>query len=376
MRTGKTVGMGFFYTLLAIAQQFMRVIFVFMLAIGARTLPVFCPSLWAAESKSAARVTVKSAEGKTMAFLHEPLLNEVSGMAAASDGSGHLWMLNDGSGGAVLYRVNMQGQLVQQFNIAKSINRDWEDLAIINWKHQSFLLIADVGDNGADRSTIELLVVAEPALRTPAQSVLKKSKTTSVATTASATTASVTTNSPEAKPIKAQLLPWKVQQYRYPQGARDCEAIAVDIQADKVYLLTKRTHPAQLFSASLSSLMTPALRKPQTVLLTLETELPGLLVPPAATKVSSFFQFLANWPTAMSIDVSQQRAVILTYGFLYFYQRQASQSWPQAFAQPFAVQILSQLPQAESVAFVGNDQVWVVSEGVGTPILSWQFPVR
>ncbi len=371
MRTAKTAGMDFFYTVLAIAHQFMRVIFGLMLAIWVITWSM-CPSLSSAsagELKSESRVMVKSSAGQVIGQLQSPLLNEVSGMAAASDGSGHLWMLNDGGGGAVLYRVNTQGQLLQQFNIAKSINRDWEDLAIFKWKHQSFLLIADVGDNGADRSTIELLVVAEPALRTPAQSVLKKLKPTS-----GATTASVTKNSSEAKPIKAQLLPWKVQQYRYPQGARDCEAIAVDVQANKVYLLTKRTQPAQLFSTSLSSLMTSAQRKPQTVLLTLETELPSLLSPPAATKVSSFFQFLPNWPTAMSIDISQQRAVILTYGFLYFYQRQSSQSWPQAFAQPFAVQVLSQLSQAESVAFVGNDQVWVVSEGAGTPILSWQFP--
>ncbi len=310
---------------------------------GLLILPFICQQLSA--------VPVQS-EPQVILHLQDKRLNEVSGMAMASDGSGQMWMLNDGGSGSILYRVGSDGKVVKTYDVAKDGNRDWEDMAAFNWHQQAFLLIADVGDNGADRRDITLMVIAEPNLKTPSKIKPHPPSTTQ----------------------QSQLLPWKKQRIRYPQGARDCEAVAVDTDNDKVYLLSKRTQPVQLFSLSLSALMAKTSRQSSVMTLTHEMDLPDLSVAVAPTMISSLLQFVANWPTAMNIDVSQQRAVILTYGFLYFYQRQTSQTWLQAFAKPIAVKSISQLPQAESVTFAGKDQVWVGSEGQATPILSWQFP--
>lgn len=291
---------------------------------------------------------LKNSIGKKVGQLQNPALDEISGLAAASDNSGHVWMINDGGSGAILYRVDATGKLVQTFNIANNNNRDWEDLAAFSWQKQAFILIADVGDNGANRAYIELVVLAEPTL---------------------------------SKQNNTRILPWKIQRLVYPQGiARDCEAIAVDKVADKIYLLSKRTKPAQLFSLSLSELMRPSSRtssnKSPPITLHLEADLTELSHAPVQPKISSWFQFMANWPTAMAIDASQERAVILTYGFLYFFRREPSQTWPQALQAPLKIQPLTDLLQAESVSFIGDSSVWVTSEGQNAPIMSWTFPEK
>ena len=353
--------MHFFYDFLHNAYFLLSVSWRRMVIICAILSPLLCHAASDARSVMADQPSVRvlSDKGTTIGHLQDQRLNEISGMGVASDGSGHLWMLNDGGSGSILYRVSPQGRILQRFDVAKNGNRDWEDLAVFTWRNQSFLLIADVGDNGPDRKQVELVVVAEPSLL------------------ASLLTNALSPEKSNEAPVKKQLLPWKVQRYRYAQGPRDCEAIAVDVLADKVYFLTKRTQPVQLFSAPLSQLMAPdSPTAPSVQVLTLEAELPTLSESVADPLIRSLFRFVANWPTAMSIDAGQQRAVILTYGFLYFYQRAPNQSWPQAFAKPLAVQVLSQLAQAESVTFADQNQVLVVSEGLGSRILSWQFPSR
>lgn len=348
MRTVRAVYRQFFLDLFGNAAILCQVKWPWMLLLCAINWPFWCQAMPDAGSviNDPVKPKVRLEKGKTIGHLQDQRLNEVSGIAAASDGSGHLWMINDGGSDAILYRVNTQGRVVQFFEVAKNTNRDWEDMAIFTWRNQSFLLIADVGDNDADRAHIKLLVLAEPSLNKTRKLDL---------------------------PAK-QLLPWNVQRYRYPQGPQDCEAIAVDLLADKIYLLAKRTQPAQLFSLSLSQLMVPSSSTPSELPLVMETELASLSRPVSDPLIRSFLRFVANWPTAMSIDASQQQAVILTYGFLYFYQRKPNQSWPQALAQPFAVQVLSQLAQPESVTFTQQDQVLVVSEGLGSRMVSWQRP--
>ena len=94
-------------------------------------------------------------------------------------------------------------------------NRDWEDIASFTLDGVAYLLIADIGDNDGKRKDVRLYVVEEP------------------------------------KPGKSKVdYAWRLD-FEYPEGARDAEAIAVDVENRQVLVLTKRDIPALLYSVPL-----------------------------------------------------------------------------------------------------------------------------
>ena len=107
---------------------------------------------------------------------------------------------------------------------------DWEDMSSFVDHGTSRLLIADVGDNQSRRGFVTLYLLDEPDPRT--QSVAKSFSKFNVC---------------------------------YPDGPRDCEAVAVDTQQRKIWFVTKNLIPiAMIYSMALplrdnhESSLTPA----------------------------------------------------------------------------------------------------------------------
>src|SRR5690606_6824140 len=143
-------------------------------------------------------------------------LDEVSGLAASHRHADTLWMLNDGGNEARVYAVSHRGGKIATLDIVGVDNTDWEDIAAFELDGRHYLLIADTGDNGGLRKTLQLHVVPEPdtladATVTPAWSIV----------------------------------------FRWPGGARDCEAVAVDAAANQVLLISKKRQPPELFALPL-----------------------------------------------------------------------------------------------------------------------------
>src|SRR5690606_35887206 len=95
-------------------------------------------------------------------------------------------------------------------------NTDWEDLAAFRFEGRDWLLVADTGDNGGLRRTLQLHVFEEPAR--VADGVLRPA--------------------------------WTIV-FRWPDGPRDCEAVAVDPVRGEVLLVSKRRQPPELFALPL-----------------------------------------------------------------------------------------------------------------------------
>ncbi|GAA5481938.1 hypothetical protein [Haloferula sargassicola] len=260
----------------------------------------------------------------------DPKLPEASGMAVSPTDPSLLWLINDSGCTAELHLEGRDGKPRGTVLVRGAKNIDWEDLAAFRWKGRPWLLVADVGDNEAGRAEVQLYLVPEPAVgggKEPPQEV------------------------EAARTIT----------FRYPDGPRDCESVAVDEADGSILLLSKRDGTPHLYRLPLEG---PAEK----------AELLGLAAEPPVPEGSPFHPF-GRQPTAMDLSPDGKTAAVLTYLGVFAIRRGPGESWPQAFARPWETIGSFRLFQAESVCFSADgESLLITSEGVGAPLLS--FPLK
>ncbi len=89
-------------------------------------------------------------------------LTESSGVCVGS--SEIIWTHNDSGGKPVIYGFTSSGRLVSRLTIQGANAIDWEDICSFQIGTDSYLAIADVGDNTASRKQVEIYIVREPKL--------------------------------------------------------------------------------------------------------------------------------------------------------------------------------------------------------------------
>ena len=121
---------------------------------------------------------------------------ELSGLVLSR--SGLLWTLNDSGGTPQVFALSRTGRLRAAVTLAGATNVDWEDIAI----RGSTLYVGDIGDNAAQRADVAIYRFAEPA--------------------------------PGTTTVAADKIV-----LRYPDGARDAEALLIDPRTGTVVIVTK-----------------------------------------------------------------------------------------------------------------------------------------
>ena len=287
-------------------------------------------SAMAAERKVPEPLSESSySDARQIGNLTDPVLREVSGIAASRRRGDILWVINDGGNGSFLYAISLDGGTRGVFNIKGIRNRDWEDLASFTMDGKAFLLIPDVGDNAARRRETVLYIVEEP--------VIPQTHT----------------------PVRGDLPVLRRIHFRYEDGPRDCEAVAVDNDAGAIFLLSKRDVSPRLYELPLA---TAEGAGPATARFL--SEVTSIPVPSEEDLLEDpIFGRLRYQPTAMDIDPSGRVAVILTYKHAYRYERAPTETWKTAFSRPPQILKLPELKQAEALAF-GYDghTIFVTSE--------------
>ena len=266
--------------------------------------------------------------------LEDPVILEASGLARSQQQDNIFWVINDNGAKEWVHAINPRGKRIGEFDLKKSDNVDWEDLASFRIDDKPYLLVADIGDNDARYKTRTLYVVEEPAA---------------------------------AKNEKARVA-WRVD-FRYPDGPRDAESVAVDIENERALVLTKRNTPPVLYEVPLQ----PADDKKVTAkwLGTIRS------LPPPSRQDVEFAPKTNDWhwqPVGMDISADNLAAVILTYRAVYYYTRQPDQDWFDALnTRPKRVSI-GNFKNAEAIAF-GNDTrtVVVTGENKHSPLLLIDF---
>lgn len=89
-------------------------------------------------------------------------VRESSGVTASRRAARSYFTHNDSGNGEDIFRFDRQGKVTGTWRVRNVKNRDWEDMGSVERDGKPSLVIADIGDNRARRSTIELLVMLEP----------------------------------------------------------------------------------------------------------------------------------------------------------------------------------------------------------------------
>lgn len=266
--------------------------------------------------------------------LEDKTIREASGLARSQRSPGILWIINDNGAKEIVHAIDHEGARLGEFDLKKSRNKDWEDLASIRLNDLPLLMIADIGDNNAKRGKRTLYFVEEPG--------------------------------PE-KNGKAEL-EWRID-YTYPDGPRDAEAAAVDVRTHQALILSKRDLPPRLYGVAMQSSGNN----------TVDAQFLGTvtsLQQPTRQEIE-FAPKRKDWywqPVGMDISDDNRAAVILTYREVYYYERQAGQEWQEALnTKPIRVS-LGNFENAEAVAFSDeNRTVFVTGENTHSPLLRIDF---
>ena len=183
--------------------------------------------------------------------------------------------MND-SGKPLLFAIDATGRALGRVELRKSDNRDWEDLASFQLDGEPYLLIADVGDNDARYKKRTLYIAKEP------RSDEDKTK-----------------------------VDWEID-FTYPDGPRDAESVAVDIENERVLVLSKRDIPPVLYELPLRADGDKKLTARW--LGTIDS------LPLPSRQDVQFASKTKNWhwqPVGMDISQDNRAAVIMTYRAVY-----------------------------------------------------------
>ena len=132
-------------------------------------------------------------------------IKESSALAGSRRVPGLYWTLNDSGNPPELFATDSGGRDLGTYPVNVPENRDWEALALARCGRTDCLYIGEIGNNGARHRTLKIYRVAEPGPQTVPGTVL-------------ATNGMI--------------------EFRYPDGARNAEALMVTPDQD-VYIVSK-----------------------------------------------------------------------------------------------------------------------------------------
>lgn len=238
---------------------------------------------------------VQFASEPTAAALTPGQIDEASGMADSRSMPGSLWVQQDSGSPADIALVGHDGQVKGKLSLpAIATNRDWEDMGIGPGPQAgiNYLYLADIGDNNAQYPGYVIYRFPEPkSLSEPISQVERIN-------------------------------------FRYPDGARDAEAILVDPQTRDIWIVTKREQKARLYRFAY----------PQNI--------------NEVTTVQLYGELPFSVVTGGSISSDGTEILLRTYTNVYYWKREANELLADALQKREGRMLPYRLePQGEAIAF-------------------------
>lgn len=267
-------------------------------------------------------------------LIANPALLEASGMVCSRSEADLLWVVNDAGNPMVLFAVKTDGGDHGRVIVEGALNTDWEDLAIFEREGKSYILIADVGDNHADRETGHTFVVKEPVRQT-------------------------TGTFPASIAVE-----WHFR-FCYESGPRNCESVVVDNRTGEILLLTKRITSPHIYTLPLK----PSVRA--LVMARHVGEVPGMPMLTARDVVTKLCDGVwPSQPTALDSWRDNRLAVVLMYKDTYLFPRAADETWATALArEPWRIRLPKREKQETACFSPDGRMLYVSTEKRQPPLL-------
>jgi hypothetical protein len=253
-------------------------------------------------------------------------LTESSGLAFSRRDDGYVWSHNDSGDRARLFAFDQRGVLTGGVQIVGARASDFEDMASFD-DDGPRLLVADVGDNDANRSTVSLYLFDEP---------------------------------PPQKRTRVRSFQHIV--VRYPGGAENCESVAVDVERRQILLLGKSALVANLHGVPLPPRDDSVGGSQETGGDVNEDDAVGRVWRIEVT-AEPIAKVAIPMATGMELCPRTGDLWVSGYWHAYRYANPKQLPWPQLVnALPEMVE-LPKLKQIEAIAVDSGGRVWVTSEG-------------
>ncbi|MGQ0800828.1 MAG: hypothetical protein ACT4NL_12035 [Pseudomarimonas sp.] len=274
-------------------------------------------------------------QARLAGLITDSAIAEVSGLAAANVHPGILWTHNDSGSSADIYAIDAQAKRRARVHIDNAANYDWEDMASFRDADRNWLLIADTGDNGGVRKELQLYFVPEPQ----------------------------TLSDGSASAARTLRFVW-------PDGARDCEAVGVDIKERMIYLIAKKRVPPELYRLPLDGDSTTAPLVAERVALLAHIAQPDT---DDMQRNPVYGRYRAQI-SSMDISADGSKMAVLNYLHARIYTRLPSETWATAVMRKPVDVPFPWITQAEAIAFSTDaSSVWIGSEILPAQLL--QIPL-
>jgi hypothetical protein len=257
--------------------------------------------------------------------IESELIEESSGLALCTNVENAIWTHNDSGNPPEVFLLATSGKLLATTKLDGARNIDWEAMCQATVDGKSYLVIGDVGDNEAKRSSYCLYVYPEPH--------------------------TVTQTNEKTVPTKIE--------FTYPDGPRNCEAIAFDASTKEIWLIEKRyvdnRQPGQ------PGIYTLPMRTTST---------------DRAVVAKRIGDFRVRNVTDMAFSPDGTRLIIRNYLNAHLFVRATGKNWHESVTSEKPVPIALPIQrQGEAICFTADSKsVIVTSEVAGQPI--WQVDLE
>ena len=199
-------------------------------------------------------------------------------------------------------------------------------------------MIGEIGDNSAKRAAVVLYFVREPKDRPAAGAAL---------------------------PADGRFV------FRYEDGPRDAEALAVDVEGDEILILSKRNKPPVLYRLPLRATLKAALAPQDTAGVARRVGAVASIPQPSSLELRLFPRFgrYRSQPTAMDLSPDGRVMLVLTYGEGWLFERMDGEDWLAALSRAPRPLYMPYLSQPEAATFTADDSIYVSSEKEDAPLL-------
>jgi hypothetical protein len=267
----------------------------------------------------------------TTGRLRDKAMNEISGIAASGIRENIYYVHNDSGDTSRFFAITPDGTLKNTIYFKGDLKeplgvRDCEDIdvSIGPIKGKSYIYLGDIGDNGNERKFLTVYRIEEK--KAWDKDSLVKANAVSV-------------------------------NYRYPDGAKDAEAMMVDPVEKLIYIVSKREDSVSVYTAPLN------FKSNDTVTLEKRSKL----------HFAGFRPF--KWITAADISKDGQQVLLKSYEKVYYWKRSGNEPiWKTMLKTPQELPYKAE-KQGEAVGFTPDGKgYYTTSEGVFAPIYYYKVP--
>lgn len=242
-------------------------------------------------------------------------LDEASGMVASWRNPGSYWVINDSEDINRIFLVSQNGQGKVEFLINGLRNRDWEALG--RWQNktgQTYIYIADIGDNASNQSAYSIHRFLEPSLQL-------------------------------SNPLTRVINGTQTVHFQLPDGSRDLECLLVDQISGDMFIISKREDRKHLYRIPAASFS----KEDKLYQAEFIREL-NFSVPTSDLTILKQLYYI----TGGDIAVSNEEVVIRNYLEIYYWKKGKTESLADALRRKPQIVPSALEPQGEAVAFDRN----------------------